>query len=130
MVLYEDTECAVCYQAFSRLERVPRVLHCRHTFCTPCLETMSRAAGVLLTVPCPMCRRVTCVQRCVGLQGSLWVNSALWDCIPDQEEQEDEEVAEEEEEEEVFRGKVDRLAPPHAEWEMRSWRRLATDDSL
>ncbi|KAG7245773.1 hypothetical protein CRUP_037865 [Coryphaenoides rupestris] len=117
MVLYEDTECAVCYQAFSRLERVPRVLHCRHTFCTPCLETMSRAAGVLLTVPCPMCRRVTCVQRCVGLQGSLWVNSALWDCIPDQEEQEDEEVAEEEdEEEEVFRGKVDRLAPPHAEW--------------
>lgn len=163
MVLCEDTECSVCYQAYSRMERIPRVLHCRHTFCTPCLETMSQGAGDLLTVACPLCRRVTCVQRCVGLQGALWVNSTLWDHIPEREEQEEVEQ-EEEAEEEAFRGKVGRLSP-HAECpssrlprtrlklpaffkkfsllktqteravpggnvEMRSWRRLTTDDNL
>ncbi|CAL8309991.1 unnamed protein product [Lota lota] len=165
MVLCEDTECSVCFQAFSRLERIPRVLHCRHTFCTPCLETLSQGAGDLVTVPCPLCRRVTCVQRCVGLQGALWVNSTLWNYIPEKEEQE---VVEENQgqakEEEVFGGKVGRPSP-HAECptsrpprtklrlpaffkkfsllktptaravpgdtvEMRSWRRLETDEHL
>ena len=116
MVLCEDTECTVCLQAFSRLERIPRVLHCLHTFCTPCLEALSQGAGDLVTVPCPLCRRVTCVRRCVGLQGALWVDSNVWEYIPDREEEEEEEVQEQRRPAgEVIGGKGGRTST-HAEW--------------
>ncbi|CAL8344415.1 RING finger protein 224 [Gadus morhua] len=164
MVLCQDTECSVCLQAFTRLERIPRVLHCLHTFCTPCLESLSQGAGDLVTVPCPLCRRVTCVRRCVGLKGALWVDSNVWEYIPDREEEE--EVVQEQRRPagEVIGGKGGRTST-HAEcrasWpprtklklpaffkkfsllktqmerampgdpvEMRSWRRLATDDHV
>uniref|UniRef100_A0A3Q4AW19 RING-type domain-containing protein n=1 Tax=Mola mola TaxID=94237 RepID=A0A3Q4AW19_MOLML len=94
MVLCEDGECSVCLCTYSRADRVPRVLHCRHTFCQPCLETMSRAEAGLLSVACPLCRRVTCVGRGLSLQEALWVNSRLWEQIP---EEKDEEEAEEKE---------------------------------
>ncbi|CAL8252381.1 unnamed protein product [Merluccius merluccius] len=111
MVLCEDTECSVCFQAFSRQERIPRVLHCRHTFCMPCLETLSQGAGDLVTVTCPLCRRVTCVQRCLGLQGALWVNSTLWDYIPEREKHEEVGQKQQEAAEEVFREKAGGLVP-------------------
>ncbi|KAJ3599505.1 hypothetical protein NHX12_033465 [Muraenolepis orangiensis] len=115
MVLCEDTDCAVCFQAFSREERIPRVLHCRHTFCTACLETLSQGAGDLLTVACPLCRRVTCVPRCKGLRGALWVNGAMWDFIPEREEGEEVGQEQQEADEEVGQlGKAGRLSP-HAE---------------
>lgn len=94
MVLCEDGECSVCFQPYSRMDRIPRMLHCRHTFCDPCLETMSQVRSGLLTVGCPLCRRVTCVGRGLSLQEALWVNSRLWDQIPedvDREAEEDEE---------------------------------------
>lgn len=43
---------------------------------------------------CPLCRRVTCVGRGLSLQEALWVNSRLWDQIPedlDREAKEDQE---------------------------------------
>ncbi|KAK5601689.1 hypothetical protein CRENBAI_021911 [Crenichthys baileyi] len=83
MVLCEDGECSVCLLPFSRTDRIPRVLHCRHTFCEPCLETISRARSGLLTVTCPLCRRVTCVGRGLSLQEALWVNIKLWEQIPE-----------------------------------------------
>ncbi|MED6235297.1 hypothetical protein ATANTOWER_022479 [Ataeniobius toweri] len=83
MVLCEDGECSVCLLPFSRTDRIPRVLHCRHTFCEPCLETISRARSGLLTVGCPLCRRVTCVRRGLSLQEALWVNIKLWEQIPE-----------------------------------------------
>ncbi|XP_041700926.2 E3 ubiquitin-protein ligase RNF186 [Coregonus clupeaformis] len=101
MVLCEDRECGVCYQPYSRQERIPRVLHCRHTFCATCLETMSQPKSGMLTVCCPLCRQTTCVGRGLSLQEALWVNSRLWDYIPESKEEEEEEVKEEEEEEEV-----------------------------
>ncbi|XP_012716560.2 RING finger protein 208 [Fundulus heteroclitus] len=82
MVLCEDGDCSVCLLPYSRTDRVPRVLHCRHTFCQPCLETISRARSGLLAVACPLCRRVTCVSRGLGLQEALWVNTELWEQIP------------------------------------------------
>ncbi|XP_068563278.1 RING finger protein 225 [Cebidichthys violaceus] len=97
MVLCEDGECSVCLLAFSRTDRVPRVLHCRHTFCSPCLETMSQARSGLLTVGCPLCRRVTCIGRGLSLQEALWVNSKLWELIPEDADAEEEEEEEEEE---------------------------------
>uniref|UniRef100_A0A8C4HU77 Im:7152348 n=1 Tax=Dicentrarchus labrax TaxID=13489 RepID=A0A8C4HU77_DICLA len=91
MVLCEDDECSVCLSPYSRMDRIPRVLHCRHTFCDLCLETMSEARSGLLTVGCPLCRRVTCIGRGLSLQEALWVNSRLWDQIPEEEEAEEEE---------------------------------------
>ncbi|XP_023281732.1 RING-H2 finger protein ATL58-like isoform X1 [Seriola lalandi dorsalis] len=98
MVLCEDGECSVCLSPYSRMDRIPRVLHCRHTFCEPCLETMSQARSGLLTVGCPLCRRVTCIGRGLSLQEALWVNSRLWEQIPEDVDAEAEEEEEEEEE--------------------------------
>ncbi|XP_044217775.1 RING finger protein 223 [Thunnus albacares] len=91
MVLCEDSECSVCLLPYSRMDRIPRVLHCRHTFCDPCLETMSQARSGLLTVGCPLCRRVTCIGRGLSLQEALWVDSRLWEQIPEDAEAEAEE---------------------------------------
>lgn len=99
MVLCEDGECSVCLLPYSRMDRIPRLLHCRHTFCDPCLETMSRARSGLLTVGCPLCRRVTCIDRSLSLQEALWVDSKLWEQIPEEvyeEEAEEQEEAREE----------------------------------
>uniref|UniRef100_A0A672ISA4 Im:7152348 n=1 Tax=Salarias fasciatus TaxID=181472 RepID=A0A672ISA4_SALFA len=83
MVLCEDSECSVCLLPYSRMDRVPRVLHCRHTFCELCLDTMSQARSGMLHVRCPLCRRVTCVGLGLSLQEALWVDSERWDQIPD-----------------------------------------------
>ncbi|KAJ0032158.1 hypothetical protein NQD34_002239 [Periophthalmus magnuspinnatus] len=89
MVLCEDTECSVCLLPYTRLERIPRLLHCRHTFCQSCLETLSQSRAGLITVCCPLCRRVTCVRRSLGLTGALWVDSTLWDQIVEDDREED-----------------------------------------
>ncbi|XP_064186810.1 E3 ubiquitin-protein ligase RNF186 [Anguilla rostrata] len=157
MVLCEDRECGVCYAAYSRRERVPRVLHCRHTFCAPCLELMAQPKSGMLTVRCPLCRQVTCVGRGLGLQEALWVDTKVWDQIAESEEEE-----EEEEEEEGDAGKqtqaavqAERPAPKHSRCklklpaflrkfkkpqrerilpvcniEMKSWRRLTAEETL
>lgn len=88
MVLCEEGECSVCLLAYTRSERIPRLLHCRHTFCQPCLETMSQTQGNLLTVGCPLCRHITCISRGLGLQEALWVDSRLWEQISGEEEDE------------------------------------------
>ncbi|KAJ0041779.1 hypothetical protein NL108_006594, partial [Boleophthalmus pectinirostris] len=91
MVLCEDIECSVCLLPYTRLERIPRLLHCLHTFCQPCLETLSQSRVGLITVSCPLCRRVTCVGQRLGLQGALWVDSSLWDQIEEEDKEEKEE---------------------------------------
>ncbi|XP_047443522.1 uncharacterized protein im:7152348 [Mugil cephalus] len=94
MVLCEDGECSVCLQPYTRTDRTPRVLHCRHTFCDQCLETISQVSSGWLTVACPLCRRVTCVGQGLSLQEALWVDGKLWEQIP---EDVDEDGAEEKE---------------------------------
>lgn len=89
MVLCEERECSVCYRPYSRSGRIPRVLHCRHTFCSQCLETMTVAKSGLLTVRCPLCRQMTCVGSGHKLHEVLWVNSRVWDRIPDFEMEEE-----------------------------------------
>ncbi|KAM7410525.1 hypothetical protein PAMA_001793 [Pampus argenteus] len=165
MVLCEDGECSICLLPYSRMERIPRVLHCRHTFCEPCLETMSQARSGLLTVGCPLCRRVTCVGHGLSLQEALWVDNKLWEQIPEDTEAEVEEEEEDglnqEAEEERMEAKQQPLSQagcvssgssrtklrfraffrkfslskqpqerivPGTNVEMKSWRRLSTDD--
>ncbi|KAJ8418635.1 hypothetical protein AAFF_G00001340 [Aldrovandia affinis] len=157
MVLCEDRECGVCYMSYSRRERVPRVLHCRHTFCAPCLELMAQAKSGLLTVRCPLCRQMTCVGRGLGLQEALWVDSKVWDQIPESEEEE-EEVEEERVQADTqmqAAPQAERPAPTHlrsrlklpaflrkfkkqqqerilpvCNIEMKSWRRLSAEEIL
>ena len=101
MVLCEDGECSVCLFPYTRMDRIPRLLHCRHTFCELCLDTMSQATSALLTVSCPLCRRVTCIGNGHSLQEALWVNSRLWEQIPEEEAE-----AEEEEEDGGLKGEA------------------------
>ncbi|XP_028648098.1 RING finger protein 208 [Erpetoichthys calabaricus] len=92
MALVEDMECGVCYLPYSRSGREPRLLHCGHTFCTPCLCCVSQERKGALTLTCPLCRRVTCIGQELALQEALWVDTEVWNQIPEMEvEEEDEE---------------------------------------
>ena len=50
---FELFECSVCLE--SLINKQPRLLSCGHTFCTPCLQQLSRGN----TVNCPKCRSPT-----------------------------------------------------------------------
>uniref|UniRef100_A0A3Q3LJH4 Im:7152348 n=1 Tax=Mastacembelus armatus TaxID=205130 RepID=A0A3Q3LJH4_9TELE len=133
MVLCEDSECSICFLPYSRTDRVPRMLHCRHTFCELCLQTMSQVRSGLLTVGCPLCRRVTCIGRGLSLQEALWVNSRLWDQIPkdvDREAGEQEEDGlEQEAEEERTEAKLEPSLQAQG-WVCQSLRILFMDGKL
>ncbi|XP_029907344.1 RING finger protein 208-like [Myripristis murdjan] len=95
MVINEEYECPVCFQAYSRQDRIPRVLHCQHTFCTPCLDVMSTLHGGIRTVSCPLCRWITCTRVSLTLSGSLWVNTQVWDQISTKENDKDKDAVDE-----------------------------------
>lgn len=86
MFVNEELECIVCCHEYSRSERIPRVLHCNHTFCAPCLEKLSKLNGVLRTVSCPLCRWITCTRASLTLPGALWVNTEIWDQIVEEQQ--------------------------------------------
>ena len=46
-------DCSVCLE--SLINKYPRLLHCGHTFCTPCLQQLVTGG----TVSCPKCRKST-----------------------------------------------------------------------
>ncbi|XP_037530944.1 RING finger protein 208 [Nematolebias whitei] len=156
MVLCEDGECSVCLLPYSRTDRIPRVLHCLHTFCEPCLKTISQVRGGLVTVPCPLCRRVTCIGRGLGLQEALWVNDKLWEKIPEEEHAEEEDGERTEIKQQpsfqaecvsarpaaarlklpaffrkfsLTKPQQDRIIPG-SNVEMKSWRRLSADETV
>ncbi|XP_046709789.1 E3 ubiquitin-protein ligase RNF168 isoform X2 [Silurus meridionalis] len=124
MVLFEDHECGVCYERYSRSKHVPRVLFCNHTFCGPCLETMATQKGGMLTVRCPLCRQVSCVRHGLLLDEALLVNSHLWDRIREDQELEirEEDLEEEEEYEEVKRRSTvtEAASPMQTQWSRQS----------
>ncbi|XP_045931872.1 E3 ubiquitin-protein ligase TRIM32-like [Micropterus dolomieu] len=84
MFINEELECVVCCNEYSRSDRIPRVLHCNHTFCAPCLEKMAKLDGGIHTVSCPLCRWITCTRSSLTLPGSLWVNTEIWDQITEE----------------------------------------------
>nr|XP_020448769.1 RING finger protein 186-like [Monopterus albus] len=86
MFLTEELECVVCCNEFSRSYRIPRVLHCNHTFCAPCLEKLSRSYSVIHTIPCPLCRFITCTKASLSPSGALRVNIEIWDQIAEEQQ--------------------------------------------
>lgn len=89
MFVNEELECIVCCHEYSRSDRIPRVLHCHHTFCAPCLEKLSKLNGVIRTVSCPLCRWITCTRASLTLPGALWVNTEIWDQIVEEQQRMD-----------------------------------------
>ncbi|KAK7880317.1 hypothetical protein WMY93_033052 [Mugilogobius chulae] len=81
----EELECVICCCLYSRSDRIPRVLHCRHTFCSVCLEKLSSLSGFVRTVSCPLCRWITCTNAALTLPGALWVNTDIWDQISEEQ---------------------------------------------
>ena len=71
---FELFECCICLEIL--IKKQPRLLHCGHTFCTPCLHQIIRKDEII----CPKCRSVTRVPP-GGVEG-LPKNSDLrkvWD---------------------------------------------------
>lgn len=58
----EKEDCSICFYQYDKIQKVPRVLRCGHTFCQVCLEEIKEgskkmnvaAAGT--TITCPNCR--------------------------------------------------------------------------
>ncbi|XP_061640753.1 RING finger protein 208-like [Phyllopteryx taeniolatus] len=82
----EELECVVCCHEYSHSQRVPRLLHCSHTFCVPCLEKLANVDTDIQTICCPLCRRITTFQARLALPEALWVNTEIWDHIPKKEQ--------------------------------------------
>ncbi|XP_026163391.1 RING finger protein 224-like [Mastacembelus armatus] len=81
MCIDDKLQCIVCCYEYSRSSRVPRVLHCKHTFCAICLERLSKLQGAICTITCPLCRWITCTDASLPLPGVLWINTEIWDQI-------------------------------------------------
>lgn len=86
MFINEELECAVCCCEYSRSDRIPRILHCNHTFCARCLEKMCKTDGIIRSVSCPLCRWITCTRTSLTLPGALWVNTGIWDQIAEEQQ--------------------------------------------
>nr|XP_006002500.1 PREDICTED: tripartite motif-containing protein 2-like [Latimeria chalumnae] len=65
-------ECMVCTERYDEKERRPKLLLCGHTFCTRCLNEISKehlqvaCNSKELKLPCPSCRQVTLLSSCIS----------------------------------------------------------------
>ena len=48
-----DITCPICYGTYNDKDKIPRILHCGHTFCQICLMDL-RTSNILT---CPTCRK-------------------------------------------------------------------------
>ncbi|XP_062852567.1 RING finger protein 223 [Trichomycterus rosablanca] len=90
MVLFEEPECGVCLEHYSKSKHVPRVLYCNHTFCDPCLNRIAQKNKDMISIRCPVCRQSSCVRDGLTLQDALYVNNRLWNSIVENQEDEEE----------------------------------------
>ena len=49
------TECSVCLERYNIKNRMPKILHCGHTFCKECLYSTKQKSNNILE--CPICRK-------------------------------------------------------------------------
>jgi hypothetical protein len=59
----EKEECSICFFQYDKVQKVPRVLRCGHTFCQACLEEIKggplKIPAFSTTITCPNCRLPT-----------------------------------------------------------------------
>uniref|UniRef100_A0A3Q3JIP1 RING-type domain-containing protein n=1 Tax=Monopterus albus TaxID=43700 RepID=A0A3Q3JIP1_MONAL len=54
-----DLVCIVCFGSYDLMTRLPRRLHCGHTFCQACLKRLDTVINEQVWIPCPQCRQNT-----------------------------------------------------------------------
>ncbi|XP_029921611.1 RING finger protein 224 [Myripristis murdjan] len=54
-----DLSCIVCFSGYDLAERLPRRLHCGHTFCQACLQRLDTVINEQVWICCPQCRQNT-----------------------------------------------------------------------
>nr|XP_057913613.1 uncharacterized protein LOC131107521 [Doryrhamphus excisus] len=69
----QDPVCIVCFGGYDLSARLPRRLHCGHTFCQACLKRLDTVINEQVWIPCPQCRQSTPCPRggAVGLDLDL-----------------------------------------------------------
>ncbi|KAM9840957.1 RING finger protein 227 [Aulostomus maculatus] len=55
----QDLVCIVCFSSYDLATRLPRRLHCGHTFCQACLKRLDTVINEQVWIPCPQCRQNT-----------------------------------------------------------------------
>ncbi|XP_077353563.1 RING finger protein 224 isoform X2 [Festucalex cinctus] len=51
--------CIVCFSRYDLAGRLPRRLHCGHTFCQACVKRLDAVINEQVWIPCPQCRQNT-----------------------------------------------------------------------
>ncbi|XP_037122104.1 RING finger protein 224 [Syngnathus acus] len=51
--------CIVCFGGYDLAARLPRRLHCGHTFCQACVKRLDAVINEQVWIPCPQCRQNT-----------------------------------------------------------------------
>ncbi|XP_051906908.1 RING finger protein 224 [Hippocampus zosterae] len=51
--------CIVCFGRYDLAARLPRQLHCGHTFCQACIKRLDIVINEQVWIPCPQCRQNT-----------------------------------------------------------------------
>lgn len=66
----QDNSCPICAYQFSTPEKVPKILPCYHTFCSPCIDNIiaSTPLNSDSSVKCPICRQDANIPK-DGVQG-------------------------------------------------------------
>nr|XP_054600594.1 uncharacterized protein rnf224 [Nothobranchius furzeri] len=55
----QDLVCIVCFGSYDLITRLPRKLHCGHSFCQACLKRLDTVINDQVWIPCPQCRQNT-----------------------------------------------------------------------
>jgi len=76
-----ELECQICFEKFSPSgDRIPKVLHCGHSFCKSCVSKVSQRSGERIKITCP--RR--CKDFYVKNIDELGNNFSLIECLENQ----------------------------------------------
>uniref|UniRef100_A0A667YK28 RING-type domain-containing protein n=1 Tax=Myripristis murdjan TaxID=586833 RepID=A0A667YK28_9TELE len=59
LCMRRDLSCIVCFSGYDLAERLPRRLHCGHTFCQACLQRLDTVINEQVWICCPQCRQNT-----------------------------------------------------------------------
>ncbi|XP_026032819.1 RING finger protein 227 [Astatotilapia calliptera] len=88
----QDLVCIVCFGSYDLAKRLPRRLHCGHTFCQACLKRLNTVINEQVWIPCPQCRQNTPSPRggaaaldldlatFLGVKACTSSSSSSWSC--------------------------------------------------
>jgi len=71
--LVEEVQCPLCLDLY----KVPRVLSCQHSFCTPCIQQLVYSTKNDQVIQCPICRRETLLSKFDNQIEKLSINLPL-----------------------------------------------------